>query len=228
MTLPLLISVPHAGLRIPPEVAPYCVLSTRHILEDSDEGAEEIYDFDLEIKENVRTDIARTIVDVNRSENDRSKDGVIKTHTCWDIPVYNRQLPEEVTSRLLEKYYYPYHDQLRRRAKSAILGLDCHTMAPVGPPVGPDHGKERPSVCLSNATASCPERLFRKLARCLEQSFELRISLNEPFKGGYIIRAHATEIPWVQIELSRTPFMSNSEKRLRLLQAAETFCEMVL
>ena len=44
MTLPILMSVPHAGLRVPPEAEPYCRLSTSDLLADSDEGAAEIYD----------------------------------------------------------------------------------------------------------------------------------------------------------------------------------------
>ena len=43
MKLPLLLSVPHAGLQVPPEAASYCVLTPRQIEEDGDEGAAEIY-----------------------------------------------------------------------------------------------------------------------------------------------------------------------------------------
>ncbi len=32
MKLPLLLSVPHAGLQVPPEAAPYCFLNPRQIL----------------------------------------------------------------------------------------------------------------------------------------------------------------------------------------------------
>jgi N-formylglutamate amidohydrolase len=38
MTLPLLISVPHAGLRVPREVEKQCILSEEEIIRDGDEG----------------------------------------------------------------------------------------------------------------------------------------------------------------------------------------------
>ena len=43
MTLPLLISVPHAGLRVPPEVADRCLLTAEEVAADGDVGVAEIY-----------------------------------------------------------------------------------------------------------------------------------------------------------------------------------------
>ena len=43
MTLPLLLSVPHAGLVIPAAVQDLCVLSEKEIIDDGDEGASAIY-----------------------------------------------------------------------------------------------------------------------------------------------------------------------------------------
>jgi formiminoglutamase len=42
MKLPILISVPHAGLEIPEEVRDKCILKTQDLIEDSDIGALEI------------------------------------------------------------------------------------------------------------------------------------------------------------------------------------------
>ena len=43
MTLPFLLSVPHAGLTIPSEVEDICLLNQQDIIEDGDSGAAEIY-----------------------------------------------------------------------------------------------------------------------------------------------------------------------------------------
>jgi len=43
VTLPVLISVPHPGLLVPPQVRDLCLLTPDQIREDSDEGAAEIY-----------------------------------------------------------------------------------------------------------------------------------------------------------------------------------------
>lgn len=221
MTLPILLSVPHAGLRIPPEVEHLNLLETADIVADGDEGAAEIYDLEAHVAAFVTTDIARAYVDLNRAEDDLRKDGVVKTHTCWDVPIYRRPVSEDIVGELLEKYHRPYHRRLRKLAGSVKLGIDCHTMAATGPPVGPDPGKERPLVCLSNADGTCPDEWMRRLAALFEGEFQDRVSVNHPFQGGYIIRSHASEMPWIQLELSRTPKLSNQQKRTKVLQVLE-------
>ena len=228
MTFPLLISVPHAGLKIPPEVESICRLTQKQIVEDGDEGAAEIYSIEDEVAAFVATDVARAFVDVNRAEDDRRADGVVKTHTIWEIPIYSQALSGELVETLLRKYYRPYHQDLTRLAEKVRMGFDCHTMAAVGPPIGPGAGEKRPLICLSNAEGSCPDAWFKAFAECLERSFEVEVSLNSPFKGGYIVRSHARELPWVQLELSRAPFLSHAQKRSRVMCALRDWCEFIL
>lgn len=213
MVLPFLLSVPHAGLTVPPEVKGICLLDRDAIENDGDGGAAEIY-FPLKdhVKTLVTTDIARAIVDMNRAEDDRRKDGVVKTHTCWDVPVYSEPLSVEMIETLLCLYHRPYHREIEKHAGDDVVGIDCHTMAAVGPPVGPDHGIERPAVCLSNAGGTCPDVWLVTLAGIMKKKLKAQVTINSPFKGGYIIRRHAQKIPWLQMELSRAPFQSESEK----------------
>jgi len=229
MPLPLLLSIPHAGLEIPPEVRSLCILKEKDIIDDSDGGAGEIY---MPLKQDVSglvtTGIARAIVDMNRSEEDRRKDGVIKTHTCWDVLVYDESPSDHVVRALIEKYHRPYHSDLSRLSTGIELGVDCHTMAEIGPPVGPDAGIKRPRVCLSNGDGTCPKGWIESLAACFADAFESKISINHPFKGGYIIRSHAKEIPWVQLELSREEFLSHEGKSERVLRALTMWCAKML
>ena len=225
MTLPLVLSVPHAGLVIPAAVQKLCLLSEREVIEDGDEGASEIYlPLQEEVFALVTTVVARAIVDMNRAEDDRRKDGVIKIHTCWDVPIYKEPLSEAIISELMEIYYKPYHASLTEYARHVKCGIDCHTMAAQGPPVGPDAREERPAICLSNADGTCPKEWITTLAGCLEQVFGKDVSINHPFKGGYIVRSHAKELPWIQLELSRAPFFSNKEKSFRVLEALKDWC----
>ena len=170
MRLPILLSVPHAGLRIPVEVEDICILSEHDVVKDGDEGAAEIY---LPLKSSVAamvtTDIARAIVDMNRAEGDIRKDGIIKTHTCWDVPIYKKPPSKSIVQSLIERYHRPYHRELARLSAEVKLGIDCHTMAAEGPPVGPDPGVERPPICLSNGEGTCPMEWLESLASCLEK-----------------------------------------------------------
>ena len=230
MELPLLISLPHAGLCVPPEVEQYCILSPLQVAEDGDVGAVEIYDLLNEVRDLVSSDVARAIVDLNRAEDDRRKDGVVKTHTCWDVPIYEPSPPKSVFETLLELYYRPYHERLSRLGGSGKfpLAVDCHTTAGHGPPVGPDPGAERPWVCLSNADGTCPQAWIELLGQCFRNVFDGPVTINEPFQGGYITRTHAAEMPWVQLELSRAPFLTNSEKRQGVIEALRAFCRGAL
>lgn len=215
MTLPFLLSVPHAGLTVPPEAAPYCALTPREIAEDGDESAAPIY-LGLEplVAAFHTTDTARAIVDMNRAEDDRRRDGVVKTHTCWNVPVYRTPLPGEVAERLIGHYHRPYHRRLTELATetTARLAIDCHTMAAYGPPVGPDSGRERPWICLGNADGTCPDAWIGALKACFEEQIGPNVTINDPFSGGYITRKHAAEMPWLQLEMSRAPFLSDADK----------------
>lgn len=227
MQLPLLASVPHAGWRVPEQAQPYCALSPEEILEDGDVGASEIYALETEFEAYLTTDVARAIVDLNRAEDDRRKDGVVKTHTCWNVPVYTEFPPESVVQELLDRYYHPYHARLRELAKTPVrCGLDLHTMAAEGPPVGPDPGVERPWVCLGNGDGTtCPETWIEALQQCFRETFGPNVRVNDPFKGGFVTRSHAAELPWIQIELSRGPHMTNEEKKSAVLTALIRWCE---
>jgi N-formylglutamate amidohydrolase len=201
------------------------VLTEREIEEDGDEGAAEIYAIEDEVVAFVSTDVARAIVDLNRATDDRRSDGVVKTHTCWNVPVYDPFPPEGVIDALLERYYHPYHAELTRKADPELrLAVDCHTMAAQGPPVGPDPGSERPQVCLSNADGTCPQSWIEDLAAAFRGHFPGEVTVNRPFRGGYITRTHASEMPWVQLELTRAPFMSNRDKRHGVLGALTDWC----
>ena len=224
MTLPVLLSVPHAGLWVPPEVEHLCILTEKEIIRDGDEGAAEIYlPLEKDVAFLVTTEVARAIVDVNREEDNFDRDGVIKTHTCWDVPIYGKLPSDETIDLLIDKYYKPYHAKLSQIGKNAKLGIDCHTMAAKGPPIGPDPNQYRPAACLSNANGTFPWPWMYSLAWHLQKQLRREVLINQPFRGGHIIRKHAREMPWVQLELSRNPFIDWDQKRLRLLGALKNW-----
>ena len=227
MTLPLVISVPHAGLRVPAEVVSLCTLTPEEIATDSDGGAAEIYALESEVEAFITTDIARAVVDMNRARDDRRPDGAVKTHTCYNTPVFSRPLSEAEIEGLLDRYYAPYHQRLAALAGSAraVLGVDCHTMAAEGPPVGPDTGMERPWVCVSNAHGTCPQDWIESLRDCFTALLGGPVRINDPFTGGYITRSRPGGLPWLQIELSRAPYLPLDGKRQVVLTALRQWCD---
>lgn len=204
--LPIIISMPHGSINIPSEVSDICQLTEKDIIKDSDEQTQEIYS---KVAGNaqvvIESNVARAIVDLNRAEDDIRKDGIIKTHTCWDVPIYSQQPNSELIKKLISKYHRPYHNALTAAThKKVKLGIDCHTMAEFGPPVGPDSGIERPAICLSNRNGeTCPTEWLEQLAYMFEEYFG-HVQINKPFSGGHTVASHCKELPWIQLEFSRT------------------------
>lgn len=224
--LPFLISVPHAGLQIPPEVETNNLLTLSEIVQDSDEGAANIYEpLRPQVRHFITTNIARAFVDLNRAEDDIRKDGVVKTHTCWDVPIYKQKLTSDVIQQLITRYHRPYHEQLTALAnKDVILAIDCHTMAEYGPPVGPDAGAKRPLVCLGNVHGkSCPAEWVEQMASYFKKEFDGHVTINTPFAGGYVTQVHSREMPWIQLELSRSSYFTTEVKGIKVAAALSSW-----
>lgn len=250
MTLPILLSVPHAGTRMPEEVRDLSVVSREDVLRDGDEQAGEIY-YPLQdrVAHFTTTEIARAFVDLNRAPGDLRGDGVVKTHTCWEVPIYRSPLTGDLVERLLDLYYHPYHRRLtgiaeefyrepangtpgaetgarsvRNQVRSIHAAVDAHTMLAVGPPIGPGAGLPRPRACVSNGDGTCPDEWMNLLAELLGEALQGEVGINEPFRGGYIIRTHAAEMPWLQLEISRGDFLSLEVKRDAVAEALDDWC----
>jgi N-formylglutamate deformylase len=225
MTLPCLISLPHAGTKIPDEVLASNLLSLEQIVKDGDEGAEQIYRLDECVEALVTTDIARAFVDMNRAIDDFRDDGVVKTMTCWMEPIYTQALQRSIAQKLLARYYCTYHSALEEAyTGDIVLGIDCHTMAAFGPPVGPDPDRRRPMVCLGDGNGkTLPDKWMDALADYFSSSFQQPTAKNVPFSGGHITRHHGRRRAWVQVEISRCPSLTWEEKSVRVQDALESF-----
>lgn len=222
--LPILVSLPHAGLEAPPEVAALLAIGQDEIARDSDQGAEEIFSpLEALAAGFVRTRIARAIVDVNRAPDDLRPSGAVKGHTFWKRPVFREPPSDELRARLIARHHAPYHARLEALAAGAVLGLDCHTMAERTPPVGPRPGERRPRACLGNGGATLPGNWFRLLAEALERHLGARVALNHPFPGGFITRSRPGGLPWVQLELSREPWLTLADKAAAVRAALGEF-----
>lgn len=232
--LPVLVSIPHGGDRIPTEIQHMVEISDQDVFNDSDAHTLAIYDATREASCTVSTQIARCFVDVNRSlynGNVVSPDGLLKSHTCHNVQVYKTDTPPDaLRNTLIRQYYMPYHRRIQRllHSEELQLCLDCHSMAETPPAISPDHTNHtRPIFCLSNYNnrSSSAESLLL-LADCISESFDVdrsMIWINTPFQGGHITRTYGMNpYPWIQLEINRSMYLSSEWFDYNTLQCSES------
>lgn len=223
--LPLALSVPHAGWLVPRWLRDRCLLDREQLLADGDVGSREIYALRDRVARFVTTPIARAVLDMNRAPDDIGRpDGVVKTTTCWNEPVWRQPLTDLQVARLL-RLHADYHRRLAAFRGHVLAAVDCHTMSDTGPPIGPDPGVRRPAVCLGHVGgASCARDQVERLRDCFAAYIDGEITIDEPFAGGFITRRHGARMPWVQIELSRTTDPGYPEQREAVFAALRDWC----
>lgn len=115
---PVLISIPHGGDVVPPEVNERVSITDRDVFYDGDTLTREIYNLRNRVAAFIEMPIARAIVDVNRAPDDRppkNPDGVVKTVTVNGTPVYKAgKFPDDaLIEEILQRYYYPLSQKAR-------------------------------------------------------------------------------------------------------------------
>ena len=216
---PVLLSIPHGGKKIPHELENHLCINQKDLFDDSDPFVIEIYDIGNNAKSIIKTEIARAFVDLNRAPNDlppNNPDGVIKSATCYQKPIYSKQPDDELRKILIKSYYEPYHKEITEliRKNDFKICLDCHSMAAIAPSISPDgNNKKRPLFCLSNQNGkTSTTQMIDYLAECISEAFSInieQISKNDPFQGGYITKTYGNKpFPWIQIEMNRDLYLS--------------------
>lgn len=217
-TLPVLVTMPHGGLSVPPEVADRLTIDATRIYNECDLWVDSLFAAVVARSlAGVNMPIARVLVDANRDPTNRQDpDGAIKTTTSYGESIYRTPLTLSEQGHLLAKYYRPFHHALSAAIAThggqTILLLDCHNMAQHGPTAYGDPGAPRPLLCLANfgdahgeprpgqGPVTCDPAFLRAaadLAAPLFADLDLLepdrtrppiVALNQPFAGGYVLR----------------------------------------
>lgn len=218
--LPFLVSIPHGGDSIPPEIEKDVCITPRDMFDDSDSFTILIYNVGNIVEELVTADIARAFVDNSRSKDQLPPgfpDGLIKSATCYNKPIYKKgkQPDKDTTEILINTYYNYYHQRIQNalRNPNILLALDCHSMAEIAQEISPDKGNNRPLINLGDADGTaCDPYITQLLRNSFMEVFsfeEKEVTINNPFKGGFITRNYGNNpTPWIQIEMNRKLYLS--------------------
>lgn len=225
--LPFALSIPHGGVETPKELLELAVATPEDQREDIDHLTREIFSVpEGMVAAQIHFPVARTFVDLNRRPDDwgpERSDGVVKTHTHIDRPVFSRYPEASLVRAMLDRLYRPYHERLAHLVADGgiALLLDCHSMAPIGLPVSPDRpGQPRPLINLGHRGGqTAPLALVETLRAVMAEVYEIpldEISVDHPFNGGYICGTHhSTHCAAIQIEFNRAFYLGQEEGKAR-------------
>lgn len=218
---PLVVSMPHTGVNIPPDLDNR-LLSPWLARKDADWWVDNLYDFAGDLgATTVHTAISRTVIDVNRDPSGQSLyPGQVTTGLCPTTTFDGEALYQpgeepgegEIAARRAE-YFDPYHvalaeeiARLRERHPLVVL-YDCHSIRSIVPRLF-EGGLPNFNIG-TNSGNSCDEALTGMIhAICAKTSFSHVV--NGRFKGGWITRHYGRPgegVHAVQMELACRGYM---------------------
>ncbi|WP_017347369.1 N-formylglutamate deformylase [Pantoea sp. A4] len=223
-TQPLLVSIPHAGTQLTPEVE-RGLTAEAAVLPDTDWHLPLLYDFAEELGASLLVaNYSRFVVDLNRPADDTPLYTTATTglfpETLFDgRPVFHPgQAPDSATrQRYIEQIWQPYHQQIASELSrlKALHGqaflYDAHSIASVIPRLfdGP-----LPDINIgTNDGRSCDPAISAAMCAVCGEQNAFSWVLNGRFKGGHITRHHgspAQQQQAVQIELAQLNYMDET------------------
>jgi formiminoglutamase len=227
-TAPLIVSFPHTGTLIPPDLEAR-LQSPWLGRKDADWWVHDLYDFAEALgATTIRTCIARTVIDVNRDPSGRSLyPGQATTGLCpltsFDgEPLYQPgQEPDDAQiARRRDQYFDPYHaalgGELRhlRAQHPRVVLYDAHS---IRSRVSQLFAGELPNFNLgTNGGVSCDPALTREVERrCTVEN--LATITNGRFRGGWITRHYgepSRDIHAIQMELAMRGYLDEPDGAL--------------
>ena len=223
-SLPLLVSMPHPGTYVPPEVEAR-LTDVAKTVPDTDWHMPRLYDFlqDLDVSV-IEATHSRYVIDLNRAPDNRALyAGASNTELCplktfdMDEIYLDGQAPDEAeVAARREKYWQPYHDRLaeelaaiKARHGFALL-WDAHSIRSVLPRF---FEGRLPDLNLGTADGQAAAPGLLDLLGAVARDAEplgYSHAANGRFKGGYITRSHGKPdagIHAVQLELTQCTYM---------------------
>lgn len=218
-----MVSVPHAGTNLPPDIASR-LTDTGRALVDTDWHVDRLWDFARALGATVLVAAyARTVVDLNRSPaGDALYPGQAETTICptesFDgEPLYAGRPPDaaEIAGRVVQ-YWQPYHNVLRqqldrvRALHGAVHLLDAHSIRAVIPRLFAGRLPDLNYGTNSGASAD-PGLVARAMAATAPAGFSQ--VLDGRFRGGHITRAFgdpARGVHAIQLEISQDTYLGEA------------------
>jgi N-formylglutamate deformylase len=224
-SVPLLISIPHLGTLLPPELAAQMSAEATRLV-DTDWHLDRLYGFAQSLGASViQATYSRYVIDLNRPPSGESlypgqtTTGLCPTETFRGEPLYRAGAEPDAAeiARRREFYWQPYHDALAleltrlRQLHGRVLLWDAHSIASVLPRL---FDGKLPDLNFGTASgASCEPQVLQAALQCLSVEPFTQV-VNGRFKGGHITRHYGQPskgVHAIQLELCQCLYMDEAE-----------------
>lgn len=224
--VPVLISVPHSGTKIPDPILEMYDTEMVKKIDDTDWYVDHLYDFagSLGIKM-IKATYSRWVIDLNRTSDNTPlyDDGRVITELCPTTDfngekIYSGQHPnQKEISRRMHTYYTPYYEQIYseitelKKKYDHVLFFDAHSIRSC---VLGIRQETFPDLILGDVDETSASPTIVSVASNLLCQTSYSFSHNDPFKGGHLTRTFGCPengIHALQLEMAKSIYMKNNE-----------------
>jgi len=224
-SLPLLVSMPHVGTAIPPDIAARLTPAALQ-LADTDWHLQQLYAFAGALgASTLAAHWSRYVVDLNRPPEDSNlypgldTTGLCPVDTFQREPLYlaGQQPDQAEIGQRLERYWQPYHDQLRAElarllaAHGRVVLWEAHSIASHVPRF---FDGKLPDLNFGTANGtSCDAAMQAAVLAAAHSQQDNTVAVNGRFKGGYITRHYGAPLGGVhalQLEMCQCLYMDEA------------------
>ncbi|MEL7021203.1 MAG: N-formylglutamate amidohydrolase [Bacteroidota bacterium] len=237
-SVPILVSVPHAGTAFPPELKAHFKADLSSPPDDTDFFVEQLYEFVSAMGITmIYANYSRWVIDLNRSPENHSlyDDGRIITAltTTTDFlgnTIYTSQAHEpdrREIERRKELYFLPYYAQvtkllqeLKAKFGQALL-WDAHSIRRSVPTI---RAMPFPDLILGDNDEHSADKNLIAIALKELGGGAFELQHNTPFKGGHITRHFGQpmrNIHALQLEMAKPLYMDDTERQYSVERAAQ-------
>lgn len=228
--IPVVVEVPHAGLRLDPISLALCVAPARAIGRDADLFVDELYADAPSLGASLLVaEMSRYVCDLNRDPTDLDREtseagrldgsayGVIWRKSTDGYRALGAEIPRSEVERRLRDYYHPYHEALRQLLQEKkqrfgqVVLLCAHSMPSLG-----RGGEPRADIVPGTRGESSAHPTLIRAVEAIAFASGKSLRHDDPYRGGFSTEHYGRPAEGehaLQVELARRLYMDEVELR---------------
>ncbi len=250
--IPVVVEVPHAGIRLDPASLAFLTAPARSIGQDADLYVDDLYARAPALGATlVVAELSRYVCDLNRAETEvdglavqgaahrNAPHGLIWRSTTENHAALRGPLSRAEVERRLELVHRPYHRTLERllQEKKARFGyailLCAHSMPSTGRAGHSDAGRDRAEVVPGSRGRTSAAAVVIEETDKVAREAGWTVAHDDPYRGGFSTQHYGRPglgIHAIQVELSRRLYMDETSltKITIGFEEVQTFCETLV